>query len=150
MLFSSLDDKVKESILESLNNFCSRKSRALIQKSFKHVNPHCYFNIHIYPSFRHSMSSIGRPSHFVVLSSSQFQVPSQTATTDRIAKPKFLNSYSRRHFYVGSANFDWRSITQVKEIGVLALNCPKLAEDMSKIYEVYWALGGPDKTIPDK
>merc|ERR1712223_1575210 len=56
----------------------------------------------------------------------------------------------KRHFYVGSANFDWRSITQVKEIGVLPLNCPKLAEDMSKIYEVYWALGGPDKTIPDK
>ena len=56
----------------------------------------------------------------------------------------------RRHFYVGSANFDWRSLTQVKEIGVLAMNCPKLAEDMTKIYEVYWALGGPGKTIPDK
>jgi len=56
----------------------------------------------------------------------------------------------KRHFYVGSANFDWRSLTQVKEIGVLAMNCPKLAEDMTKIYEVYWALGGPGKTIPDK
>ena len=30
------------------------------------------------------------------------------------------------------------------------MNCPKLAEDMTKIYEVYWALGGPGKTIPDK
>ena len=61
-----------------------------------------------------------------------------------------LKDLFRRHFYVGSANFDWRSLTQVKEIGVLAMNCPKLAEDMTKIYEVYWALGGPGKTIPDK
>jgi len=57
--------------------------------------------------------------------------------------------HSRQHFYVGSANFDWRSLTQVKEIGVLAQNCPTLARDMSKIFEVYWILGGQNKTIPD-
>ena len=60
------------------------------------------------------------------------------------------NSFFRQHFYVGSANFDWRSLTQVKEIGVLALNCPTLASDMSKIFEVYWMLGGQNKTIPDE
>jgi len=46
-----------------------------------------------------------------------------------------------RHFYVGSANFDWRSLTQVKELGVLVRNCPCLANDMAKIWQVYWDLG---------
>ena len=51
---------------------------------------------------------------------------------------------------MGSANFDWRSLTQVKEIGILALDCPSLAQDISKIFEVYWALGGPDQHVPDE
>lgn len=53
-----------------------------------------------------------------------------------------------KHFYVGSANFDWRSLTQVKELGVLVTDCPCLAEDMSKIWSVYWALGGRDSVPP--
>lgn len=28
-----------------------------------------------------------------------------------------------QHFYIGSANMDWRSLTQVKELGVLVKNC---------------------------
>ena len=31
---------------------------------------------------------------------------------------------------------------QVKEVGVLVTDCPCLAADMEKIWEVYWALGG--------
>lgn len=54
-----------------------------------------------------------------------------------------------KHFYVGSANFDWRSLTQVKEVGVLVKNCPCLADDMSKIWQVYWDLGVPGATVPD-
>jgi len=53
-------------------------------------------------------------------------------------------------FYVGSNNFDWRSFTQVKEMGVYARGCPKLGEDMRKIFEVYWMVGGPNATIPDQ
>jgi len=49
-----------------------------------------------------------------------------------------------KHFYVGSANFDWRSLTQVKELGVLVSDCPCLAEDMQKIWSVYWDLGDKD------
>ena len=56
----------------------------------------------------------------------------------------------KRHFYVGSANFDWRSLTQVKELGVLAMNCPELAGDMEKIFQVYWYLGQPEATIPNQ
>ena len=52
-----------------------------------------------------------------------------------------------KHFYVGSANFDWRSLTQVKELGVLVKDCPCLAKDMTKIWRVYWDLGGQE-SIP--
>ena len=53
-----------------------------------------------------------------------------------------------RHFYVGSANFDWRSLTQVKELGVLVTNCSCLAEDIAKIWQVYWDLGGQTEVPP--
>ncbi|XP_073824358.1 5'-3' exonuclease PLD3-like [Musca autumnalis] len=53
-----------------------------------------------------------------------------------------------RHLYLGSANMDWRSLTQVKEMGVLALNCPILATDLEKIFEEYWLLSTNSSTIP--
>ena len=39
---------------------------------------------------------------------------------------------------------------QVKEIGAVMYDCPCLAEDMAKIFDVYWALGGEDAVIPDR
>uniref|UniRef100_A0A0K0FV34 Phospholipase D3 (inferred by orthology to a human protein) n=1 Tax=Strongyloides venezuelensis TaxID=75913 RepID=A0A0K0FV34_STRVS len=54
-----------------------------------------------------------------------------------------------KHFYVGSANQDWRSLTQVKELGVAAFNCPCLASDIEKIFDVYWQMGIPNEKIPD-
>lgn len=47
----------------------------------------------------------------------------------------------RRHVYVGSANLDWRSLTQVKELGFAVYNCSCLADDMWKIFQAYWILG---------
>ncbi|XP_033212010.1 phospholipase D3-like isoform X2 [Belonocnema kinseyi] len=47
----------------------------------------------------------------------------------------------RKHVYVGSANMDWRSLTQVKELGFVARNCSCVAHDISKIFDVYWLLG---------
>ncbi|KAI3384669.1 hypothetical protein SNEBB_009045 [Seison nebaliae] len=44
------------------------------------------------------------------------------------------------HFYVGSANNDWRSLSQVKELGLLAENCKTLTNDINKIFEQYWFL----------
>ncbi|XP_030380633.1 phospholipase D3 [Scaptodrosophila lebanonensis] len=56
-----------------------------------------------------------------------------------------------QHFYLGSANMDWRSLTQVKELGVLAQNCPHLAHDVGKIFNAYWELGSNgDGTIPSQ
>ena len=51
---------------------------------------------------------------------------------------------------MGSANFDWRSLTQVKEMGVMVTHCPTLALDMGKIFDVYWKLGGVGKHVPDE
>ena len=38
---------------------------------------------------------------------------------------------------------------KVKEVGVLVKNCPCLADDMAKIWQVYWDLGAPGATVPD-
>lgn len=45
---------------------------------------------------------------------------------------------------------DWRALTQVKELGAAVYNCPCLAEDVSKLFEVYWALGEENATVPAK
>nr|XP_056702302.1 5'-3' exonuclease PLD3 [Euleptes europaea] len=52
------------------------------------------------------------------------------------------------HVYLGSANMDWRALTQVKELGVAVYNCSCLARDLGKLFEAYWALGLPNATIP--
>ncbi|KAG8448764.1 hypothetical protein GDO86_015720 [Hymenochirus boettgeri] len=53
-----------------------------------------------------------------------------------------------KHFYIGSANMDWRSLTQVKELGATIYNCSCLAQDLDKIFESYWTVGLPNATIP--
>ncbi|XP_015706275.2 phospholipase D3-like [Coturnix japonica] len=52
------------------------------------------------------------------------------------------------HVYLGSANMDWRSLTQVKELGVALYNCSIAAQDVAKVFEAYWALGAPNASIP--
>ncbi|XP_022911423.2 5'-3' exonuclease PLD3-like [Onthophagus taurus] len=52
------------------------------------------------------------------------------------------------NFYIGSANMDWRALTQVKEMGVVGRKCRCLAKDLKKIFDVYWELG-KDAIIPD-
>jgi len=39
--------------------------------------------------------------------------------------------------YVGSANWDWRSITQVKELGFVT-TISSLVQDIEKIFNIYW------------
>ncbi|XP_048885810.1 uncharacterized protein pld7 isoform X2 [Brienomyrus brachyistius] len=46
-----------------------------------------------------------------------------------------------KHLYVGSANMDWRSLTQVKELAAMVQNCSCLAEDASRLFGVYWYIG---------
>jgi phospholipase D3/4 len=44
-------------------------------------------------------------------------------------------------FYVGSANLDWTSLSQVKEVGVYVKNCRCLTNDITKIFSTYHYLG---------
>lgn len=54
-----------------------------------------------------------------------------------ISHSKFLIADSR-HFYLGSANLDWRSMTLLKELGILVTDCKCLAKEVKKVFEVFW------------
>ena len=41
------------------------------------------------------------------------------------------------------------NLIQIQELGLMTYNCSCLAEDMSKIFEVYWDLALPKSKIPD-
>jgi phospholipase D3/4 len=43
-----------------------------------------------------------------------------------------------RSLYLGSANVDWRSLTQVKELGVIVENQPAVAADAARQFEAWW------------
>ena len=43
--------------------------------------------------------------------------------------------------YIGSQNFDWRSLKHIHELG-LRIKSPKAASDLARIFEADWALAG--------
>jgi phospholipase D3/4 len=49
--------------------------------------------------------------------------------------------FDRRHIYIGSANMDWKSIMQVKEMGVAVEDSHALADDVRVYFESWWAFG---------
>ncbi|XP_067399929.1 5'-3' exonuclease PLD3-like [Emydura macquarii macquarii] len=53
-----------------------------------------------------------------------------------------------KHVYIGSANMDWRSLTQVKELGAVLYNCSCVARDLHRIFAMYRALGGQGALLP--
>lgn len=53
-----------------------------------------------------------------------------------------------KHFSVGSANLDWRSLTEVKEVSAIVRDCPCYGDDLSKIFEIYWDMAEPGAKIP--
>uniref|UniRef100_A0A1I8EFS1 PLD phosphodiesterase domain-containing protein n=1 Tax=Wuchereria bancrofti TaxID=6293 RepID=A0A1I8EFS1_WUCBA len=55
-----------------------------------------------------------------------------------------------RHVYIGSANMDWKSLTEVKELGIVIWNCTCIANDLYKIFNIYWRLGVRGAKIPYK
>ncbi|XP_039992390.1 5'-3' exonuclease PLD4 [Xiphias gladius] len=54
----------------------------------------------------------------------------------------------RKHVFIGSANMDWRALTQVKELGVVIYNCSSLAKDLYKIFQSYWVMGQSNSSLP--
>ncbi|XP_074128586.1 5'-3' exonuclease PLD3-like [Sminthopsis crassicaudata] len=53
-----------------------------------------------------------------------------------------------RDVYVGSANADWRALTQIKELGAVLYDCSPVAQDLLSIFNMYQALGGPRAVLP--
>ncbi|XP_071354775.1 5'-3' exonuclease PLD4 [Trachinotus anak] len=53
-----------------------------------------------------------------------------------------------KHVFIGSANMDWRALTQVKELGVVIYNCSTLANDLHKIFQSYWVMGQSNSSLP--
>jgi phosphatidylserine/phosphatidylglycerophosphate/cardiolipin synthase-like enzyme len=57
-----------------------------------------------------------------------------------------------KELYVGSQNFDWRSLTQIHELG-LRIKSPKAAADFGRVFAADWAIAGgadPKKTLAKK
>ncbi|CAB1460245.1 unnamed protein product [Pleuronectes platessa] len=60
-----------------------------------------------------------------------------------LTKGHLLSSFwvvDRRHFYIGSASMDWRSLATRKELGLLVYNCSCLALDLHRVFSLYWGL----------
>ncbi|XP_011478792.3 phospholipase D3-like isoform X1 [Oryzias latipes] len=70
-----------------------------------------------------------------------------TALTGGIVHTK-LWVVDQKHVYLGSANMDWRSLSQVKEVGLSLEDCSCLAQDASRIFGVYWSVGGVNASLP--
>ncbi|XP_057467006.1 uncharacterized protein LOC130756497 [Actinidia eriantha] len=47
---------------------------------------------------------------------------------------------NRRDVYIGSANNDWKSLTQVKEVGIYLVGCSKIAKKVEVYYDNLWKL----------
>lgn len=49
-----------------------------------------------------------------------------------------------RDVYIGSANNDWKSLTQVKEVGIYLVGCPKVARKVGVYFQNLWRLAHLD------
>eukprot|EP00667_Euglena_gracilis_P011764 EG_transcript_12051 len=49
-----------------------------------------------------------------------------------------------RHLYLGSANMDWLSLAQVKELGVAVFDSSDAAADLQQLFEDWWAWAAVD------
>ncbi|XDV51032.1 hypothetical protein PO909_019988 [Leuciscus waleckii] len=46
----------------------------------------------------------------------------------------------RKHMYIGSAGMDWRSLSTMKEFGIIIHDCSCLVLDLHRIFSLYWQL----------
>lgn len=83
---------------------------------------------------------------FLMNSSADVRMVNMRELTTGVLHTKFW-IVDKKHIYIGSANMDWRSLTQVKELGAVVYDCGCLAEDLGKIFEAYWYLNQTE-TVP--
>jgi phospholipase D3/4 len=50
--------------------------------------------------------------------------------------------FDEKNLYLGSANMDWRSLSQVKELGLVVEDHCALAADLGRYFEVWWHFAG--------
>jgi phospholipase D3/4 len=53
------------------------------------------------------------------------------------------------HLYLGSANMDWKSLMQVKEMGIVVEDCPELAADAIQYFDSWWAFSALSPTAQE-
>ncbi|KAJ4748054.1 Phospholipase D Z [Rhynchospora pubera] len=51
-----------------------------------------------------------------------------------------------KDIYIGSANNDWKSLTQVKELGIYLVGCPKIADAVENYFNNLWTLSTLNST----
>nr|XP_025958415.1 inactive phospholipase D5 isoform X2 [Dromaius novaehollandiae] len=54
----------------------------------------------------------------------------------------------KQHVYIGSASLDWRSLGQMKELGIIVYNCSCLVLDLQRIFALYSSLKYKNKIPP--
>ncbi|CAN0913273.1 Phospholipase D Z [Linum grandiflorum] len=53
----------------------------------------------------------------------------------------------RRDVYIGSANNDWKSLTQVTELGIYLVNCPSIVKAVGVYFDNLWKLAFLNSSI---
>ncbi|KAL6603741.1 hypothetical protein ACP70R_044102 [Stipagrostis hirtigluma subsp. patula] len=56
----------------------------------------------------------------------------------------------KKDVYIGSANNDWKSLTQVKELGIYFANCPQIAKTVEVYFQNLWTLSKLNSTTYTK
>ncbi|KAM0834061.1 hypothetical protein ACQ4PT_063874 [Festuca glaucescens] len=52
----------------------------------------------------------------------------------------------KKDLYIGSANNDWKSLTQVKELGIYFASCPQIAKTVEVYFQNLWTLSTLNST----
>ncbi|XP_077394284.1 5'-3' exonuclease PLD4 isoform X2 [Festucalex cinctus] len=146
---NSSSDRAGREILAQLQSLPSRNVSVRVVTSLPSLNTNstdlkilqekgarCGFEIT--PSFSPSSSSAGvhvRKVNFGRL-------------TNGVLHSKFW-IVDRQHVFIGSANMDWRALSQVKELGMVVYNCSSLATDLYKIFLSYWMMGESNSSVPE-
>lgn len=50
--------------------------------------------------------------------------------------------FDNQDIYLGSANMDWKSLTQVKELGIALENQREFAEEATRYFDAWWRIAG--------
>ncbi|XP_061482384.1 inactive phospholipase D5 [Rhineura floridana] len=54
----------------------------------------------------------------------------------------------KEHVYIGSASLEWKSLGQMKELGVIVYNCSCLVLDLQKVFALYSSLKSKSRVPP--